>query len=144
VSKSAIDGHTEPEQKWTETGLWPQDEEMFTAIVGWGSGRGYINFCPEVSFDRFGRFASGLTQYYNAQEQSDEQERDSYKENIPAWRANWSSITAMHYTECPLYSPLVSTKDSVSPERNSGADNKPIIGGGSWPSWARWRPDNRS
>src|SRR5215208_2661873 len=91
-----------------------------------------------------GDFASGLTQYYNAQEQSDEQERDSYKENIPAWRANWSSITAMHYTECPLYSPLVSTKDSLSPERNSGADNKPIIRGGSWPSWARWRPDNRS
>jgi hypothetical protein len=83
---------------------------MFTAIVGWGSGRGYINFCPEVSFDRFGRFASGLTQYYNAQEQSDEQERDSYKENIPAWRANWSSITAMHYTECPLYSMLGSPR----------------------------------
>lgn len=68
---------------------------------------GYSNFCPEVSYDSFGYFASSLHRY------ADEIDSDCAharlgKMKAPRgdWRWAWASVRAMHYSECPLYSIL--------------------------------------
>lgn len=65
-------------------------------------------FCPEVSYERFGYFATYLGRY------SDELDHDlAHKKlgeiNAPSkdYRWAWSSMKPMHFTECPIYSVLI-------------------------------------
>ena len=51
-------------KKWSATDLWPLTGEQATAIAGpKDEPKHFINFCPEVSFERFGVFASQLNRY---------------------------------------------------------------------------------
>ena len=70
--------------------------------------RHLMNFCPEVLYERFGLFATALHGY------ADEIDIDSAHsqlaaEHAPAsdWGWTWASVNPMHYTDCPLYSPLM-------------------------------------
>jgi len=93
---------------WEDSDLWPSTREYATSISGSpGEPHIFSNFCPEVSFDRFGYFASFLARY------ADEidigiasnklgQERASAND----WRWAWSGLSEVHYTQCPLYSIL--------------------------------------
>ncbi len=62
------------------------------------------HFCPEVSYDRFGYFASYMHEYI------DEVDRDSMHEFYERrgiadqFDARWCWITPRHYTECREYS----------------------------------------
>ena len=67
----------------------------------------YWNFCPEVAHERFGMFATNLARY------ADEIDLDTAHAQLRTenasgtdWRWGWSHVAPMHYTECPLYSPL--------------------------------------
>ena len=68
----------------------------------------FSNFCPEVSFDTFGWFASNLASYADEID-ADFAHRRLAKEgaSVQDWRWAWSQATPTHYTECPLYSPLL-------------------------------------
>ncbi len=101
-------------KQWKESDLWPTTREQETSIwsVG-GDPRGFINFCPEVAFDRFGHFASYLHRY------SDETDTDLAHQRLSRsgmsrnhWGWAWSAVTATHYTECLHYSLLVGRGDS--------------------------------
>jgi len=93
---------------WKKSDLWPKKDEQATSASGSDNKiTCFGNYCPEVSFDNFGYFASHLSNY------RDEIDQDFiYKKltsiNAPGndWRWLWSSLTPMHYTDCPLYSVL--------------------------------------
>lgn len=93
---------------WEKSDLWPKTAEGATSISSTGEQtHGFSEFCPEVSYDRFHLFASGLYRY------ADEIDTDLAHERLgregargASWRWSWAAITPMHFTECPLYSPL--------------------------------------
>lgn len=95
--------------KWENTDLWPAARHEFSGILSSNKKPfEYRDFCPEVIAEAFGLFASTLIRY------SDEYEREAAskwlakQENISIndWRRQWSSVSEMHYTYCPLYSLL--------------------------------------
>lgn len=103
------------QKKWENSDLWPVLAEQKTSIGGspekWSL---FSNFCPEVSFDTFGFFASSLARF------ADEIDRDSAESwliangraNTKDWRFIWASLTPMHYSKCSLYT-LLSEKKSM-------------------------------
>jgi hypothetical protein len=94
---------------WQRSDVWPRTHEQASSIMGPADDpRHLLNFCPETLFDRFGVFVTNLHGY------ADESDRDMAQhplkeENAPAsdWRWTWASLTPMHYTDCPVYSPLM-------------------------------------
>ncbi len=111
-------------EKWKTSDLWPKTKEQETSISG--NNKFFGNFCPEVSFERFGYFASYLGRYSN------ELDHDLAHEQLGKigassedYRWAWSSLTTMHFTECTLYSVLLyrqndTKKESVSKDQTSG------------------------
>jgi hypothetical protein len=93
---------------WKKNDLWPRTDEYATSISGpVGEPHQYSNFCPEIAFDRFGYFASYLGRY--ADEIDIGLSHKHLSENhVPAsdWRWYWAALSALHYTECPIYSVL--------------------------------------
>ena len=93
---------------WQQSDLWPSVREQAASIMGPADDpRHLMNFCPEVLFEHFRLFASDLHGY------ADEIDIDSAhsrlaSEHVPAsdWRWTWAAVKVMHYTDCPLYSPL--------------------------------------
>jgi hypothetical protein len=90
---------------WKKSDLWPRTEEQGTGV--WGGGSSFSNFCPEVTFDRFGYFATSLSRY------SDEIDSGSAHERLAAQGApaghplwSWQHATAQHFTDCPIHSVL--------------------------------------
>jgi len=94
--------------RWSGSDLWPATKEQATAIMGPADEpRHFKNFCPEVSFERFHLFAAELSAY------SDEIDRDNahcslgrHRAGSEDWRWAWAHVLPLHYSECPLYSPL--------------------------------------
>lgn len=103
-------------KKWSGSDLWPATKEQATAIMGPAEEpRHFKNFCPEVSFERFGLFAIELSAY------PDELDRDNAHRSLGKhgagpedWRWAWAHVLPLHYSECPLYSPLA--HDSTKPQ----------------------------
>ena len=93
---------------WQQSDLWPSVDEQATSIMGPADDpRHLMNFCPEVLYERFGLFASSLHGY------ADEIDIDTAHSLLAAehasasdWGWTWASVKPMHYTDCPLYSPL--------------------------------------
>ena len=89
---------------WDRSDLRPPTKEYAPALQG---DSDFFHFCPEIIYDRFGYFSSHLGNY------ADEIDRDITYQKLEKlnmsgehWRWHWKSIQAMHYSECPLYSPL--------------------------------------
>lgn len=96
---------------WEKSDLWPRTNEMSSSIRGVNQRyTSFSQFCPEVSYGGFGLFASGLYEY------ADEIDRDLAHKRLSEiraardnWKWRWASISALHFTECSLYSPLMYT-----------------------------------
>jgi hypothetical protein len=105
-------------KSWEKTDIWPLTAEQTTSISGpVDEIKHFSHFCPEVSFDRFGFFATELHKY------ADEIDIGSAHQMLRSegalsddWRWDWSHIEPMHYTECPLYSLLKSGKGRNAPK----------------------------
>lgn len=94
---------------WQKTDVWPRMDEHKSAVMGWAEDpRHFLNFCPEVLFERFGVFASGLHGYASESDRDAAHARLGKESAVSSdWRWSWSPVTPMHYRECPLYSPLM-------------------------------------
>ncbi|MCK9555093.1 hypothetical protein M0R36_04680 [bacterium] len=116
--------------KWMKSDLWTTLGEEKTRITSSDDEpHSFNNFCPEVSSQVFGLFASSLSKYV------DEVDRETMEkwlvENGRAyskdWRWDWASVTHRHYTECSTYS-LLKTDLSpieISPTREELISAKP-------------------
>jgi len=62
------------------------------------------HFCPEVSFDRFGLFASFLHEYIDDIDRETLYTYHERKGTLDQHDARWQWITPCHYTECREYS----------------------------------------
>jgi hypothetical protein len=96
-------------EKWEKSEYWPRLPEHEPRIYG-PCDKGFSHFCPEVAFEVFGLFASELHRYADEID-IDGAHKQLRNQGAPAtdWRWQWSNITPLHYSECQLYSQLVST-----------------------------------
>lgn len=128
-------------KKWKKSPLWPTTAEQSTSIAGpSGNYKHFWNFCPEVSYERFGLFASHLDEY------GDEidigiahRQLSNSKASADDWRWNWSNVTQQHYSECPLYSVLSSTQQTTQNKHDDIVTLKPSIYGIGIDIKALWR-----
>jgi len=97
-------------KKWENTDLWPSTREEATSTAGSSEKQPkiYSNFCPEVTGDIFGLYASSLCRYSDEIDRDNahltiEREGDSTRNN---WRWEWANVSEMHYRECAIYSQL--------------------------------------
>lgn len=97
-------------EQWNRSPLWLVIAEHATSVFGSTDRPDSIlsNFCPEVSYERYGFFASHLAQY------ADTLDLEVAHENLgrrgvagPDWRWQWASVRPMHFSECALYSVLM-------------------------------------
>lgn len=118
-------------KKWKKSPLWPVTDEQATSISGPDDGdKHFSKFCPEVSYERFGYFASGLYSY------ADEIDRENAHRKLPQlkvhqndWRWYWANIEALHYSECPYYSLLLDSKSVAEKTREDIVEIKPSVWG---------------
>jgi hypothetical protein len=98
------------EAAWQKSDLWPRTDEQKPIIMGWSEDpKHFLNFCPEVLFDRFGLFATGLNGYADEVDQGGAHARlREQNASRSDWRWTWAYVAPMHYTDCPVYSPLAS------------------------------------
>lgn len=75
------------------------------------------NFCPEVTFLRFGYFASKLSEFANEIDR-DIKHKELGKRNIDHddWRWYFQDLTPQHYTDCSFYSILL--KNHIDQKRD--------------------------
>lgn len=99
-------------KKWRKSPLWPITDEQATSILGpKGSYKHFRNFCPEVSYERFGLYASYLDEYADEIDIGSAHSKLSKIKAPPEdWRWSWLNIQPLHYSGCPLYSALLSLK----------------------------------
>jgi hypothetical protein len=100
-------------QKWKASDLWPVTAEQETSIWGSADAKVLKNFCPEAAYDHFGLFATYLGEY------ADEIDRDVAHARLTRdgaggedWQLAWATIHPMHYTDCPLYSLLLTRPEN--------------------------------
>lgn len=138
LSDSAITTKLAPEveaamlAKWQAHDAWPATKETTTSIFG-GDERPHMfsNFCPEVAFDTFKLFATGLIRY------SDEIDRAAGESTIAAdgptngkdWRWNWQHVEAQHYAECPVYAKLYEEKSMAQINFNAPVSGQVNVAG---------------
>jgi len=109
------------DQLWDESDLLPVIAEH-DAGISYSDGvvHNITNFCPEVTHEIYGLFASSLYRY------SDEIDKDYAHQQLEKhsekndWRWVWSSLAEMHFSGCPVYfqvnNKLPQTKSQVSEE----------------------------
>lgn len=104
-------------EKWAKSDLWPRADEQASAIFGSKEKISiFSRICPEVMFDRFGYFASGLTRYadeIDVEFAHEQLGREGASREDPRW--SWSSCTPLHYTECSIYAVLQNRKEREIP-----------------------------
>lgn len=104
---------------WKSSDLWPRTDEQATGLFGGDPGNPsiYSNFCPEVTFERFGYFATGLTRYSDEIDSGFAHERLA-EEAAPRghFRWSWESCTGQHFTECPIYAVLSHRNKIIQPK----------------------------
>jgi HNH endonuclease len=85
------------------------------------------HFCPEVSYDSFGYFASHLHRYTDDRDAEGDfgsYQRDGISDQFDS---NWAAVTPHHYTECREYSihgTFAGSKPSGGSARRSGPSPK--------------------
>jgi len=120
ATRMDADLEKELSERWNKSELSPVVQEQEPSAFGSGTKWSFSKLCPEVAYDRFGWFASGLYVY------ADEIDFDvaharlgRHRDHGEEWRWLWSSVTPMHYTECPTYSLLVGQSDQQTNVINS-------------------------
>jgi hypothetical protein len=90
-------------------------------------------------FDRFGVFATSVSDY------PDELDRDLAHESLGRrhakgndWRWQWAALTKMHYSECPLYAPLMHSPTAPEKPKPKILEIKPNFHGVSIDFNALW------
>lgn len=104
---------------WKSSDLWPRTDEQATGIFGEpGNPSIYSNFCPEVTFERFGYFATSLTRYADELDSGHTHERLT-KEGVPSGHPNWSwsSCAPQHFTDCSIYAVLAHRVAAPQPQK---------------------------
>src|ERR1700685_76817 len=109
------------QRRWPRLGLLPKTDEQATGTTSStdASGRrttnSYSNFCPEVSREGFGYFASGLYRHSDELD-GDLAHRRLRKMQAPSnhWGWAWAAVSPMHYSECPYYSLLSAPTPAAS------------------------------
>lgn len=95
-------------KKWRSSDLWPRIGEQGTSVFKSGDRLSFIsNFCPEVAFERFGIFCSGLSTYTDEFDREGAYQwlkRQGASENDPRW--TWQRVEPLHFTACKHYSVL--------------------------------------
>ena len=96
-------------KRWKSSDLWPRTDEQATGLFGGEPGNPsiYSNFCPEVTFERFGYFATTLTKYGDEIDSGFAHKRlanQGAPRGDPRW--SWESCAGQHFTECPIYAVL--------------------------------------
>lgn len=93
---------------WENSDLWPRTKEYATSIMGPDDNPSiFSNFCPETAYDRFGYFASFLSEYADDIDRGIAHKRLEAELSSPNdWRWNWSALTPQHFTDCDIYSVL--------------------------------------
>lgn len=100
----------ELETFWGKSELSPVLTEQDTGISGPnGKTTGFSNFCPEVSYDVFGLFATSLHKYADEIDLKTAHKQLREKAYPKDWRWNWASVSPLHYLECPAYSQMLSS-----------------------------------
>lgn len=125
ATKISLDEDKRLQDRWEKSDLWPKTREAATSISG---GSIFSNFCPEVAHDRFGFFASGFAEH------ADEIDRDVTHQRLAeqggrSWEWVWAYVQPLHFTECPLYSPLHHSPDRAKAEQKELLTLKPGIWG---------------
>lgn len=108
--------------QWRESDLWPATREQDTAVMGTSENpRHFTGFCPEVAYDNFRVFASSLHQYVDEPDAAAAGRRLAASKAPPDdWRWRWQLVTRMHFTECPLYAPLLGGVSASGTKRRIG------------------------
>lgn len=105
-------------EMWKKSDLWPRTDEQATSVSGSSM---FSNYCPEVSYERFGYFVTFLARY------ADEIDRDVVHQRLirdktpghhPGWQ--WASWSEQHFSDCPLYS-IIKYRQSDKAEENKSA-----------------------
>ena len=108
-------------KKWEKSELWPQIREHETSVIHSGERLSQINnFCPEVTYDRYGLFCIDLGTYADEIDQKIAHERLSSSgasPDNPNWL--WSYFSEGHYSECPLYSVISQNSLGNGKQQNS-------------------------
>lgn len=93
---------------WKSSDLWPRTAEQATSVMGEpGNPSIFSNFCPEVTFERFGLFATSLTRYADEIDSGfahKQLSNESALADHPGW--SWSSSNAQHFTDCSIHAVL--------------------------------------
>jgi hypothetical protein len=94
---------------WDKSDLIPTITEQDTSISGSDDRKtSFSNFCPEISYERFGLFASSLHRHID---DIDIEQAHKHLARIKAtpndWRWVWAAISPLHYSQCPAYSQLL-------------------------------------
>lgn len=118
-------------EKWEKSDLWPVTDEQATSIAGPNDRiKHFWNYCPEVSYERFGIFASHLNDYADDIDRNHvHSELVRMKMSADDWRWRWANISPQHYTGCPLYSALKNSETGVQNMHEDVVDFKPNVYG---------------
>lgn len=104
------------EKKWSGSELRARIAEQDTSISGSQSHKSLANYCPEITYNIFGFFASYLGEYVDDTDREMAYRRFTREGISPnSWQWLWADLIPMHYTECPLYSPLQQKIFSIPP-----------------------------
>jgi hypothetical protein len=127
LGESRISTSIDPEEdnrlleKWKESDLWPVIEEQATSISGIPGKYDFSNFRPEVSFEIFDLFASDLTPYPGRDMDNAHVQLSEIKADATDWRWRWFHIKPIHFSQCPLFSPL-----SANPIHINRKERRPL------------------
>lgn len=115
---------SELDEYWSKTDLLPVVGENDPAAFSSNNKRhNFTNFCPEITFDVFGLFASSLFKYTDEIDQGHMHSKLIVEAEEKDWRWDYSSVNEMHFINCPVYSQILTCpNEKISNNTNEEKD----------------------